>query len=648
MRKLMFLITFLLLLPASIALTVSIDPTNLTHEISPYIYGLAANVPDLNATIIRWGGNPSTRYNWEIGNVWSNARDWEFLNTNYNTTSGSVADRGIKSHNQANAETILSIPAMGYVAKDSFSRNKGVPSDCNNAGTTNINPLDTSYPIFARKPTAYQDPPDLTDNKVYIDEWLNHLKNNFSDKAPKFIAIDNEMDLWGFTHTDVHPKCSTYDSMLAKFLEYATMAKELLPESEVLGPTSCCWWFYWNTKSGPSDKQSHNNIDFLPWFLQEVKKHDEAIGKRTLDYLDIHYYPAEIYLKNPSDAQRIRSTRSLWDPTYRDESWIGSGNPGTKTQPNRNFIQLIPRMKKLIQDNYPNTKLAITEYDWEGENTIAGGITLAEVLGLFGKYDLDIANYWRRPDANTYAYSAFKLVASHLRGSSVPCSTPDHTTLSCFASKNLNNELNIILINKNPSTQYTLDLNLINFTGNLSSVLQITELNKNITEINNFNYVLPPYSITLLIHNPQESCAEIEICNNNIDDNCNNQVDENCLTNEEEIKSKKCTPDWSCSRWSECDEGFQTRSCKPLNSCKLGEPKEKRFCDELSAAQLFNSNKYDYSQQPKKEPIIQPEFYTPDPVIIKNPNDSFSVILLGIEFSLIILTFLAIIRFILR
>jgi hypothetical protein len=39
---------------------------------------------------------------------------------------------------------------------------------------------------------------------------------------------------------------------------------------------------------GYTDNQAHNNIDFLPWFLQQMKQAETKYGKRLLDYLDIH------------------------------------------------------------------------------------------------------------------------------------------------------------------------------------------------------------------------------------------------------------------------------------------------------------------------------------------------------------------------
>ena len=33
--------------------------------------------------------------------------------------------------------------------------------------------------------------------------------------------MDNEPDLWGYTHYDVHPECPTYEEILDKYLAYA-------------------------------------------------------------------------------------------------------------------------------------------------------------------------------------------------------------------------------------------------------------------------------------------------------------------------------------------------------------------------------------------------------------------------------------------
>jgi len=47
-----------------------------------------------------------------------------------------------------------------------------------------------------------------------------------------------------------------------------------------------------------------------------------------------------------TQALRLRSTRSLWDPSYTDESWIGEP------------VRLVPRMHDWVSANYAGTKLA--------------------------------------------------------------------------------------------------------------------------------------------------------------------------------------------------------------------------------------------------------------------------------------------------
>jgi hypothetical protein len=89
-----------------------------------------------------------------------------------------------------------------------------------------------------------------------------------------------------------------------------------------------------------------------------MQTYEQQHGVRLLDYLDLHFYPqAEgVFPSSGGDAAvqalRLRSTRALWDPSYVDESWIGDS------------VQLIPRMRAWVAQNYPGTKTAITEYNW--------------------------------------------------------------------------------------------------------------------------------------------------------------------------------------------------------------------------------------------------------------------------------------------
>lgn len=128
---------------------------------------------------------------------------------------------------------------------------------------------------------------------------------------------------------------------------------------------------------------------------------------RILDYLDIHYYPQAngVALSNDESAStsalRLRSLRGLYDRTYTDESWIG--------QP----VNLIPRMKQWIAQNYPGTKLAITEYNWGNDDGPSSALAQAEALAIFGREGVDIANRWVAPAEHSRVEDAFALYLSY-------------------------------------------------------------------------------------------------------------------------------------------------------------------------------------------------------------------------------------------
>jgi hypothetical protein len=56
--------------PGISTITISVDPTVNQHPISPYIYGVAfadqAFLQTTNLTLDRWGGNSTSRYNWNL------------------------------------------------------------------------------------------------------------------------------------------------------------------------------------------------------------------------------------------------------------------------------------------------------------------------------------------------------------------------------------------------------------------------------------------------------------------------------------------------------------------------------------------------------------------------------------------------------
>src|SRR5688572_22553234 len=63
------------------AATFTLDCTAAARPISPLIYGIGGsdNPWSTGATAVRHGGNPTSRYNWEL-DTWNAANDWFYKN----------------------------------------------------------------------------------------------------------------------------------------------------------------------------------------------------------------------------------------------------------------------------------------------------------------------------------------------------------------------------------------------------------------------------------------------------------------------------------------------------------------------------------------------------------------------------------------
>src|SRR5207253_2346514 len=126
---------------------------------------------------------------------------------------------------------------------------------------------------------------------------------------------------------------------------------------------------------------------------------------------------------------RNKSTRSLWDPNYTDQSWIADK------------VQLIPRLRNWANTYYyPGTPIGITEYNWGAEGHINGATTQADIYGIFGREALDIGARWTTPDASTPTYKAMKMYRNYdsnrsgFGDTSVSAAVPNPDNLSAFAA----------------------------------------------------------------------------------------------------------------------------------------------------------------------------------------------------------------------
>jgi hypothetical protein len=493
--------------PASAAVTVRLDAAAPGHPISPLIYGVAAAdasiVKQLGATLDRAGGNPSSRYNWAVGHAWNAGRDWEFRNVNYTGRPGSAADDFVASTVGAGVTPLMTVPTLGWVARDdsNATHSTNVPaqggppirpgSDAIAGYDPSANRAATSVPSYPSKNGPLLEQPSPSAPAVFQDEWVHHLVDRFGGGkgGVQYYAIDNEPDLWSSTHTDVHPARMSYDDMLANFEEYATAVKAQAPNARVLGPDVSGWisYFYSDLDRGSdnfathADRSRHGDQAFLPWWLQQVAHADARRGSRSLDLLDVHYYPqaAGVYSAASDPAtqeRRIRSVRSLYDPSYEDQSWIAD------------HVMLIPRLKQWIAGSYPGTGLAITEYGFGGEKDASGAVAEAEALGVFGREGVDLASYWTYPPPGSPAGAAFRLYRNYdghgaTFGDRSLQVVSGSSQVSAFAARHSDTgEVDVILANESLTGTATVSLNVSSSRAYSATEFRVAAGSGDITE----------------------------------------------------------------------------------------------------------------------------------------------------------------------
>lgn len=326
----------------------------------------------------------------------------------------------------------------------------------------------TGYSITNNTRITWNDPNDANfpTNSTFQSGYVQHLTNFWKTAAKggvKYYAMDNEPLLWNYTHRDIHPQTVTSNEIRNDIFDYAAMVKRIDAGSQVIGMEE---WDYTAAAT------------YYPWLLGQLHNYQNTNGTRLLDYVTLHYYAAYAGAVGTLDnlLSANRSTRSLWDQTYVDESW--------KNQ----VINLIPTMKSWVTNNYPGTKTGITEYNWGFDGQMEGAVLQADALGIFGREGLDMATRWGSTANNptNIIFKAMKMYRNYdgnkstfgdISVSAATTNNPDE--VSFFAAQHTSdNALTVMVINKQPLGDRPISLSVSNFVNpGVAKVWQLTATN---------------------------------------------------------------------------------------------------------------------------------------------------------------------------
>ncbi len=491
------------------------------HAISPLIYG--ANVEELDCsdpkarfTLCRRGSAPWSSYNWE--NNASNAGSARCSENNdalsASTAPGGAVTATITEAEAAGAATLVTLPMLDHVAADKTAGS--APPDCSGDVTKSVNYLSTRFKQNrARKGAALSGTPDLGDGFVNQDEFVALLSDNYTD-AHLLFALDNQPELWKFTHPAIRPVAPTYAEATNLSIEYAKMVKDNFAGAEVVGFVGYGFLAAHNFQESP-DFDSKG--PYLPYYLAELKAASQTDARRLIDYVDIHWYP-ELYADGSvriigesvtaeAVAKRVAAPRSLWDPSFVEDSWLTATFKGGEP------IELLTWLGDQVADHYPGTKVSISEWNYGGVGHISGAVAAADALGIFGREGLGFAAVSSSiPDA-PFLIGAFQLfrnydgTGSAFGDTSIFAASSDIEAASVYASLDAGNDSRMVLVAINRSAT------ALDATVNIDHAVSFAKLTAyRISEgqpvpalvgtfppdsTNSFNYPMPGYSVSVLV-----------------------------------------------------------------------------------------------------------------------------------------------------
>ncbi|HEY2844423.1 MAG TPA: glycoside hydrolase family 44 protein, partial [Bryobacteraceae bacterium] len=240
------------------AANLTVDVNANRRAINPNVYGLAfastTQLQDLNVPLNRYGGNNTSRYNWQI-NGDNRGQDWYF--ESIGDTSSVAGERGntfISTTHAGGAQAMITIPMIGWIGKLGSSRAKLASFSQSKYGAQTGNDWqwfpDAGNGILTNGQNVTGNNPsdaNVANSSALQKQWVQSIFNQWgpaSTGGQKYYILDNEHSIWHATHRDVHPVGATMDEILATIKDYSTTVKAVDSGSLVVGPEEWGWSGY--------------------------------------------------------------------------------------------------------------------------------------------------------------------------------------------------------------------------------------------------------------------------------------------------------------------------------------------------------------------------------------------------------------------
>ncbi|MDX2023772.1 MAG: glycoside hydrolase family 44 protein [Deltaproteobacteria bacterium] len=441
---------------ASGELSVTVDVTKVVGEISPLIYGF--HFPDsapsdldydaIRPALLRVPGFRPTTYNWEInanngGISWCNENGGAM---SLDDTSAGLIDVGAAVATKLGATLVITVPIGDHVAAD--TKGGSGPPGCTGDVRKSPNYLTTRFIAnLPAAPSPLGAAPNLTDAQVYQDQMVAWIKRKHPG-LPVVFSLDRYPDRWSSFHPAVFAQPPSYDEICQRGIKFAAAIKSIASDAVVTGPDVSGWS---GLVAGGALTERGTKGDFFEHYLRCMWAAQPAAP--LLDVFEFAWVSEAVAGNEAVSgtgtsvdviAARVQAPRSLWDPTYVEDSAPAQSEGA---------LRLLPRLQEIIKKVDPQVGIFISEWSFGGTDHASGAVAVADALGVMGKWGVRMAALRWHQEPQRYSLGALRLFRNFdgkgaaFGSTAVLADATQIATVGAYASKD-NRGSYILLINK--------------------------------------------------------------------------------------------------------------------------------------------------------------------------------------------------------
>ena len=485
---------------ASAAINIGVNTDQGVKKISPYLYGRnidkisdgSAEITDEETAFINQvvesgihmmranNGNNATRYNWKqkltvhpdwYNNVYSH--DWAI-------TAKKVLDK------MPGVDAMYAFQLTGWVASSTDynfadwnwqqEHGKWATSTLDLAGGGEV-AYDGETLVKAGNYKLYNKEWPADSTVAIIAHWRDNLKFNMN--RFKYWSMDNEMDIWRGTHSDLDLPV-TGDFLVEHYVDVAKKARAQWKDIKLTGPVVANEWQWchiaaYNDESRP--KIDGKEYCWLEFFIKKVAEAQKSSDTKLLDVFDIHWYPGETDYES-----RVNWHRVLFDTTYYYKGGNGircasgtcdwSEHNGQKEYKSYVFARINNWLEQYFGKNHGIT-LGITETDIIDKNDpMVTALTYASFLGTMQDNGVEIFTPWTWGDG---MYETVHLFSRYGHENRVQSTSSNDSLVSAYSSiNNKGDSLTVIFVNRSQSAAQDINLTLSGFNAKDESAQTLT------------------------------------------------------------------------------------------------------------------------------------------------------------------------------